>query len=54
LTVEFDLAWWIARFTAQWPEGSPASDRYFQRIRGGTQLRLHQAVRGTVMRAADT
>ena len=48
LPLEFDLAWWTARFTAQWPEGSAAYDRYLERIRGGPQLRLHQAVRGTV------
>jgi len=53
LPLEFDPAWWIARFTAQWPEGSPAYDRYFQCIRGGAQLRLHQAVRGTVTQTAD-
>ncbi len=53
LPLEFDLAWWRARFTAQWPQGSPASDRYLERIRGGTQLRLHQAVRGTLTQTAD-
>jgi len=53
LPLEFDLAWWTARFTGQWPEGSPAYDRYLERIRGGTQLRLHQAVRGTVTQTAD-
>jgi hypothetical protein len=53
LPLEFDPAWWMAHFTAQWPEGSPASDRYLQRIKGGTQLRLQQAVRGTVTQTAD-
>ena len=53
LPLEFDPAWWIARFTAQWPPGSPAYDRYLQRIRSGTQLRLHQAVRGTVTQTTD-
>ena len=53
LPLEFDLAWWIAHFTAQWPPGSPASDRYFRRITGGAQLRLQQAVRGTVTQTAD-
>ena len=53
LPLEFDLALRIARFTAQWPEGSPAYDHYFERIQGGTQLRPQQAVRGTVTRAAD-
>jgi hypothetical protein len=38
--------------TAQWPEGSPASDRYLERIQSGTQLRLHQAVRGIVTQTA--
>jgi hypothetical protein len=52
LPLGFDLAWWTARFMAQWPEGSPAYDRYLERIRGGTQLRLHQAVRGTVTQTA--
>jgi hypothetical protein len=54
LALEFDPAWWTARFTAQWPQGSPAHDRYFGRITGGTQLRLQQAVRGTVTQTADT
>jgi hypothetical protein len=54
LPLAFDLAWWRARFTAQWPEGSPASVRYLERIQSGTQLRLHQAVRGTVTQTADT
>jgi len=48
LPLTFDLAWWTARFVGQWPPGSPAHGRYFDRIRSGTQLRLHQAVRGTV------
>jgi hypothetical protein len=54
LPLAFDLAWWRARFTAQWPEGSPAYDRYLQRIQSGTQLRLHQAVRGSVTQTART
>jgi hypothetical protein len=24
LPLKFDLAWWLTRFTAQWPHGSPA------------------------------
>jgi hypothetical protein len=54
LPLEFDPAWWTAHFTAQWPPGSPAHDRYFRRITGGTQLRLQQAVRGTVTQTAGT
>jgi hypothetical protein len=54
LPLVFDLAWWLEHFTAQWPEGSPAYDRYLERIRGGTQLRVHQAVRGTVTQTART
>lgn len=54
LPLEFDLASWLEHFTAQWPEGSPASDRYLERIRGGTQLRVHPAVRGTVTQTART
>jgi hypothetical protein len=53
LPLEFNPAWWTARFVAQWPEGSPAYDRYLQRIRSGTQLRVHQAIRGTVTQTAD-
>jgi hypothetical protein len=52
LPLAFDLAWWTSRSAAQWPEGSPAYGRYFDRIRSGTQLRLHQAVRGTVTQTA--
>ena len=44
----FDLHWWLARFTEQWPQGSPAYDRYVARITGGTPLRLQQAIRGAV------
>jgi hypothetical protein len=33
--MEFDIAWWEARFTAQWPEGSPAYERYLAHITGG-------------------
>jgi hypothetical protein len=54
LPLAFDLASWLARFTAQWPEGSPASDRYLERVQSGTQLRLHQAARGTVTQTART
>jgi hypothetical protein len=54
LALEFDPAWWTAHFTAQWPQGSAAYNRYFGRITGGTQLRLQQAVRGTVTQLADT
>lgn len=53
LALEFDPAWWTARFVAQWPQGSSAYDRYLQRIRSGTQLRVHQAIRGTVTQTAD-
>jgi hypothetical protein len=53
LPLEFDPALWTARFVAQWPEGSPTYDRYLQRIRSGTQLRVHQAIRGTVTQPAD-
>jgi hypothetical protein len=54
LALEFDLAWWKAHFAAQWPARSPAYDRYFTRITGGTQLRLQQAVRGGVTLTAQT
>ena len=46
--LEFDLAWWLAHFTEQWPQGSPAYDRYVARITSGTPLRLRQAIRGAV------
>jgi hypothetical protein len=52
LALEFDVAWWTARFTARWPAGSPAYDRYLPRITGGTPLRLEQAMRGTVTATA--
>jgi hypothetical protein len=48
LPLAFDLAWWTARFAAQWPEGSPAYERYLTRIHAGTPLQLWQAVRGAV------
>jgi hypothetical protein len=48
LPVRFDLAWWTARFLAQWPPGSPGHHAYFGRITGGTHLRLEQAARGGV------
>ena len=48
VALEFDLAWWLARFREQWPPGSPAYDRYVGRITGGTPLRLQQAIRGAV------
>jgi hypothetical protein len=54
LPLEFDLAWWIAHFTALWPEGSPAYERYYTRITQGTPLRLRQAIRGTVTQTART
>jgi hypothetical protein len=53
VALEFDLAWWTARFAARWPQGSPAHERYFERITGGTQLRLRQAVRGEVTQTAE-
>jgi hypothetical protein len=52
VALEFDLAWWIARFTAHWPPGSAAYDRYYTRITDGTPLRLEQAVRGAVKQTA--
>jgi hypothetical protein len=54
LALAFDLASWLGHFTAQWPVGSPASDRYLARIRGGTQLQVHQAIRGTVTQTTRT
>jgi hypothetical protein len=46
--VRFDLAWWRARFLAQWPPGSPGYRSYFTRITGGSMLRREQAARGNV------
>ena len=48
VALEFDLARWRTHFVAQWPEGSPAYERYLARINAGTPLQLWQAVRGTV------
>ena len=48
VALEFDLAWWLARFREQWPHGNPAYGRYVGRITGGTPLRLQQAIRGAV------
>jgi hypothetical protein len=48
LPVRFDLSWWMARFLAQWPAGSPGHRSYLGRITGGTPLRLEQAARGGV------
>jgi hypothetical protein len=50
----FDVAWWRARFVAQWPPDSPAYERYYPRITQGTPLRLRQAVRGNVTQIART
>jgi hypothetical protein len=44
----FDVDWWMARFREQWPPDSPAYERYYTRICGGTPLRLQQAIRGAV------
>jgi hypothetical protein len=52
LALEFDLTCWRAHFVAQWPPGSPAYDRYYTRITGGTPLRLEQAIRGAVTQTA--
>jgi hypothetical protein len=48
LPVRFDLSWWMARFLAQWPPGSPGHRSYFGRITSGTHLRLKQAARDGV------
>jgi predicted phosphodiesterase len=48
LPVPFDRGAWKERFLAQWPPGSPGHRSYFDRITGGTQLRLEQAARGGV------
>ena len=48
LPVRFDPARWKERFLAQWPPGSPGHRSYFDRITGGTHLRLEQAARGGV------
>jgi hypothetical protein len=50
--VAFDPAAWRARFLAQWPPGSPGYLAYFERITHGTPVRLAQAARGGVRRAA--
>lgn len=42
--VDYDHARWLQRFAARWPEGSPAHDSYFHRIRGGTRFTLAQAL----------
>jgi len=52
LPVRFDLARWVARFLANWPPGSAAHLSYFDRIVGGPQFALSQAVGGRVERYA--
>jgi hypothetical protein len=52
VALAFDLACWRGHFVGQWPEGSPAYDRYSSQITGGTPLRLEQAIRGTVTQTA--
>lgn len=48
IPVPFDIQDWSTLFLAQWPPGSPAYDSYYHRITHGTQLRLEQAMRGTL------
>ncbi len=45
LPIDYDQAAWLARFLANWPQGSPAHLSYFQRIAQGPDFSLHQACR---------
>jgi hypothetical protein len=52
VALRFDLGEWRRRFLAQWPPGSPGHRSYFDRLSGGTHLRLQQAARAGVRLAA--
>ena len=43
LRIDYDAARWSERFLAAWPEGSPAHESYFRRIRSGARFTLAQA-----------
>ena len=43
LPLPFDRARWIERFSAAWPEGSPAHASYYRRIANGPRFSLSQA-----------
>lgn len=44
LKVEFDLAAWLGRFDALWPEGSPAAASYRRRIVAGPDFAIEHAL----------
>jgi hypothetical protein len=52
VALRFDLGKWKRRFLAQWPPSSAGHRSYFDRLTGGTHLRLQQAARGGMRLAA--
>ena len=44
LRIAYDHGRWVERFTASWPEGSPAHASYFRRITAGTRFTLDDAL----------
>ncbi|HUP98307.1 MAG TPA: hypothetical protein VM073_10205 [Usitatibacter sp.] len=46
LRIDYDHARWVERFTASWPDGSPAYASYHRRIVAGTRFTVAQAFGG--------
>jgi hypothetical protein len=44
LAIDYDHVRWVERFSAAWPEGSPAHASYFRRIAEGTRFTLADAL----------
>jgi predicted phosphodiesterase len=44
LAVHYDHERWLPRFTANWPQGSPAHESYFRRIVAGPAFTVTQAM----------
>ena len=45
LPIYYDVAGWLKRFAASWPEGSPAHEGYFERITQGPDFGIERAIR---------
>lgn len=50
LPIRYDHSRWLESFTANWPEGSPAHQSYFERIAHGPRFEVRDALGGRVQR----
>jgi hypothetical protein len=54
IPVDYDSEAFLNRFLARWPEGSAAHASYFQRIRGGPDYSVAQAMPQSATRGGSS